>query len=77
MIAPVYAASESRYQSGMKYRRCGKSGILLPEIALGLWHNFGDVDTLAHSRQILQTAELLYGHGHKIIRFNHSRGMTV
>jgi L-glyceraldehyde 3-phosphate reductase len=33
----------------MKYRRCGKSGILLPEISLGLWHNFGDVNTFANS----------------------------
>lgn len=53
MINPVYTASESRYESGMKYRRCGKSGIMLPEISLGLWQNFGDTAPLARSRDIL------------------------
>lgn len=56
MTEPVYAASESRYESGMNYRRCGRSGVLLPEISLGLWHNFGDVDTLANSRRKLHFA---------------------
>ena len=46
MIEPVYSAAPDRYEGKMKYRRCGKSGILLPEISLGLWHNFGYVDTL-------------------------------
>lgn len=53
MINPVYTASESRYEGGMKYRRCGKSGIMLPEIYLGLWQNFGDTAPLARSRDIL------------------------
>lgn len=39
----IYKANESRYDS-MTYRRCGRSGILLPAISLGLWHNFGSVD---------------------------------
>jgi len=39
----VYTANENRYET-MKYRRCGKSGLQLPEISLGLWHNFGGVD---------------------------------
>ncbi|MDY3268229.1 MAG: aldo/keto reductase [Phocaeicola sp.] len=56
MIEPVYSASSERYNCGMKYRRCGKSGILLPEISLGLWHNFGDVDTLSLSRKKLHYA---------------------
>jgi L-glyceraldehyde 3-phosphate reductase len=37
----------------MKYRRCGKSGILLPMISLGLWHNFGGVDTFENSRKMV------------------------
>ena len=49
MINPIYSPAPGRYESGMKYRRCGKSGILLPEISLGLWHNFGDVNTFANS----------------------------
>ena len=53
MINPVYSASPERYTCGMKYRRCGKNGILLPEISLGLWQNFGDTAPLARSREIL------------------------
>ncbi len=53
MTNPVYSASESRYESGMKYRRCGKSGIMIPEISLGLWQNFGDKSPLTRSRDIL------------------------
>lgn len=47
-----YAASGTRYDS-MLYRRCGKSGLQLPAISLGLWHNFGGVDSLESSRDIL------------------------
>jgi len=39
----IYSAKNDRYDL-MKYRRCGKSGLKLPEISLGLWHNFGGVD---------------------------------
>ena len=53
MINPVYAAAEDRYESGMKYRRCGRSGIVLPEISLGLWQNFGDTAPLSRSRDML------------------------
>lgn len=53
MVNPVYVASESRYGCGMNYRRSGKSGIMLPEISLGLWQNFGDTAPLARSREIL------------------------
>lgn len=53
MINPVYSASPERYTNGMKYRRCGKSGILLPEISLGLWQNLGDTAPLSRSRDIL------------------------
>lgn len=53
MIEPVYSPANDRYTCGMKYRRAGKSGICLPEISLGLWHNFGDVDTLANGKRIL------------------------
>jgi L-glyceraldehyde 3-phosphate reductase len=40
----------------MQYRRCGKSGIQLPAISLGLWHNFGHVDVLENSRKIIRLA---------------------
>ena len=53
MINPVYSAADDRYEAGMKYRRCGKSGILLPEISLGLWQNFGDTAPLSRSREML------------------------
>ena len=56
MINPIYSADKARYSGGMKYRCCGKSGILLPEVSLGLWHNFGDVDTLANSLRMAHFA---------------------
>ena len=56
MINPVYFPKETRYDGTMKYRRCGRSGILLPAISLGLWHNFGDVDPLQRSFDIVHHA---------------------
>ena len=53
MINPVYTADKGRYDSGMKYRRCGRSGIMLPELSLGLWQNFGDTAPLERSRQMI------------------------
>jgi L-glyceraldehyde 3-phosphate reductase len=50
-----YPANEQRYQQ-MQYRRCGKSGIQLSALSLGLWHNFGDVDDEAVYRKTLHTA---------------------
>jgi L-glyceraldehyde 3-phosphate reductase len=50
-----YKASESRYEN-MAFRRSGKSGLLLPELSLGLWHNFGGVDVFENSKEILHTA---------------------
>jgi len=47
-----YKASSSRYGS-MKYNRCGKSGLLLPAVSLGLWHNFGSVDDFDNAKKIL------------------------
>lgn len=49
MINSIYSPAPDRYDRNMKYRRCGKSGILLPEISLGLWHNFGDVNAFSNS----------------------------
>jgi len=54
-----YSAAEDRYSS-IDYRRCGKSGLLLPAISLGLWHNFGDTDDLDKAREILRAA---FDHG--------------
>lgn len=51
----VYQAEESRYD-GMKYRRSGRSGLLLPAISLGIWWNFGGVDKLENSRAMLRRA---------------------
>ncbi|MEH7381296.1 L-glyceraldehyde 3-phosphate reductase [Bacillus sp. JJ1533] len=51
----VYQASENRY-SEMKFNRVGKSGLLLPAISLGLWHNFGGVDNFENGRNILRKA---------------------
>ncbi|MCC9135534.1 L-glyceraldehyde 3-phosphate reductase [Pontibacter silvestris] len=51
----TYTPSPDRYKK-MEYRRCGQSGLKLPAISLGLWHNFGYVDVLENSRKIVQTA---------------------
>lgn len=51
----MYHANEHRYEK-MTYQRVGKSGLKLPEISLGFWHNFGDVDVLANQRKIMQAA---------------------
>lgn len=51
----AYTPAPNRYET-MQYRRCGASGIKLPAISLGLWHNFGYVDTLQNCRDILHTA---------------------
>jgi len=50
-----YVPDANRYSS-MQYRRCGKSGIDLPAISLGLWHNFGGVDVYENSRAMLRRA---------------------
>ena len=50
-----YSPHHSRYES-MSYQRCGRSGLQLPRISLGLWHNFGDVDDAATARSILHFA---------------------
>lgn len=65
MIEPVYSAAENRYECGMQYRRVGRSGVMLPAISLGLWHNFGDVDTLSLSRK-----KLHYAFDHGITHFD-------
>ena len=51
----LYQADENRY-ADMTYRRCGRSGLLLPEISLGLWHNFGSVDVFSNFIRIAHTA---------------------
>lgn len=50
-----YTPASSRYNT-TQYRRCGNSGLLLPAISLGLWHNFGGIDPLENSRAILRRA---------------------
>jgi L-glyceraldehyde 3-phosphate reductase len=56
-----YVASPSRYDDGvMTYERCGQSGVLLPRVSLGFWHNFGGIDPLERSREITRFA---FDHG--------------
>jgi L-glyceraldehyde 3-phosphate reductase len=50
-----YLANTKRY-SNMEYRRCGNSGLMLPAVSLGLWHNFGDIDVRENARKILRLA---------------------
>lgn len=51
----IYKANENRY-ADMTYRRCGKSGLLLPSVSLGLWHNFGSVDMFSNFIRIAHAA---------------------
>jgi len=51
----TYLANDARYNH-MEYRRCGRSGLKLPAVSLGLWHNFGHVDVLENCRAILRLA---------------------
>ncbi|WP_034293481.1 L-glyceraldehyde 3-phosphate reductase [Herbaspirillum sp. RV1423] len=51
----TYLASSTRYET-MQYRTCGRSGLKLPLLSLGLWHNFGDTGSLATQRDMLRTA---------------------
>lgn len=60
MKPDVYLPANDRYDNGMQYARCGRSGVLLPRISLGFWHNFGSVDPYERSRDITRFA---FDHG--------------
>ena len=51
----MYIANEKRYDN-MKYNRCGKSGLMLPAVSLGLWHNFGDTASYSNMEEMCFTA---------------------
>ena len=52
----MYIAKDSRYDK-MKYRRCGKTGLLLPAVSLGFWHNFGDTGNFSTMEEMCFTAD--------------------
>ena len=56
----LYFADKDRYSNGMLYGRCGRSGVLLPKVSLGFWHNFGSVDPYERSRELTHYA---FDHG--------------
>ena len=51
----MYTANENRYEK-MQYNRCGNSGLKLPAVSLGLWHNFGDTGNFENMKQMCFTA---------------------
>ena len=51
----MYKPSQARYES-MHYNYCGNSGLKLPAVSLGLWHNFGDTTPVAQARSMIHTA---------------------
>ena len=65
MIQPPYQPAPLRYESGMSYRRSGKSGILLPALSLGLWHNFGSLQSFSN---VCRMACCAFDHG--IVHFD-------
>jgi L-glyceraldehyde 3-phosphate reductase len=60
-----YFANPLRYEGGMKYERCGRSGVMLPKVSLGFWHNFGGVDSYERSREITR-----YAFDHGVVHFD-------
>ena len=54
-VNPIYSADPTRYES-MPFKRCGKSGLKLPRLSLGLWQNFGAVDSLQKAKDMLHRA---------------------
>ena len=60
-----YLADASRYDNGMKFERCGRSGVPLPKVSLGFWHNFGSVDPYERSREITR-----YAFDHGVVHFD-------
>lgn len=65
-LGEVYMPSEHRYDDSVAlYARCGRSGVMLPKVSLGFWHNFGSVDSYERSRSIAR-----YAFDHGIIHFD-------
>ena len=60
-----YFADPLRYDGGMKFERCGRSGVLLPKVSLGFWHNFGGVDSYERAREITR-----YAFDHGVVHFD-------
>jgi len=60
-----YFADPLRYDGGMKFERCGRSGVLLPKVSLGFWHNFGGVDSYERAREITH-----YAFDHGVVHFD-------
>ena len=69
----MYQAAQNRYQV-IPYRRCGASGLMLPAVSLGLWHNFGDTAPYENMRALCRTA---FDHGitHFDLANNYSRAL--
>ena len=60
-----YVANALRYDGGMKYERCGHSGVLLPKVSLGFWHNFGGDDSYDRAKTIAR-----YAFDHGVVHFD-------
>ncbi len=65
IVMESYFANPLRYEGGMKYERCGRSGVMLPKVSLGFWHNFGGVDSYERSREITR-----YAFDHGVVHFD-------
>ena len=73
MAEQIYIASSDRYaQSAAMYKRCGKSGVLLPKVSLGFWHNFGDDAPFDRSRAITR-----YAFDHGVTHFDFANNYGV
>lgn len=73
MVGQLYIASSERYaQMATMYNRCGKSGVLLPKVSLGFWHNFGDDAPFERSRAICR-----YAFDHGVTHFDFANNYGV
>lgn len=65
MIEPVYQPAPSRYDNGMIFHRAGRSGVQLPALSLGMWHNFGSEQTFSNVQKMAH-----YSFDHGIVHFD-------
>ena len=73
MIEPLYNPAPDRYDGGMQYRRCGRSGVMMSVVSLGFWHNFGSISTFDNAKAMAHCA---FDHGITVFDLANNYGPT-
>lgn len=73
MIEPLYNPATDRYDGGMQYRRCGRSGVMMSVLSLGFWHNFGSISTFDNAKAMAHCA---FDHGITVFDLANNYGPT-